>query len=262
MSKKIGSIYATVAALLATTAWASNPSEMLLSGPIESVDGMRNTVTVLGHSVSLSHVDHLQVGQLVRVFGNLGGSAALGAAQLQNLGVFASGSEALYLKGRVTSVSPGLGRVTVGNAIVDYSALLAGGHFSVPGVGAIVEIVGTQPAGRGLVLASSLNTSHAVGVTGSGLTLGVTGSGLAEGVTGSGLTLGVTGSGRAVGVTGSGLTLGVTGSGLAEGVTGSGLTLGVTGSGRAVGVTGSGLTLGVTGSGHAEGVTGSGIDTL
>jgi hypothetical protein len=249
MNKKFRPVFASVAAIVASASWAANPGQLLISGPIESIDSSHNTVTVLGHSVTLAHVDSVQVGQLVRVYGSIGGGAALGTAQLQNLGTYANGYESLYLKGTVSAVTPSIARLRVGGAEVDYTALLANGRFAVPGVGTVVEIAGVLPSGHGLLLASSLRPVAGLGVTGSGAPAGVTGSGSAVGVTGSGAPAGVTGSGSAVGVTGSGAPAGVTGSGSAVGVTGSGAPAGVTGSGSAVGVTGSGAPAGITGSG-------------
>jgi hypothetical protein len=258
-------IAAGPAALMA----GSGRTELILSGPVESVDAASRSVTVLNHRISVSDISGIAVGTLVNVYGGLQKNSWISGAVIENLSRYASGSDQIFLKGAVSAVDPSTGRISVGGALVDYTALLAASRFQVPRIGATVEVSGTQPGNRGVVLAASLlEVNRTAGVVGSGATSsGVVGSGAtSSGVVGSGGTSsGVVGSGAASsGVVGSGaISSGVVGSGAtSSGVVGSGATSsGVVGSGAtSSGVVGSGATSsGVVGSGAtSSGVVGSG----
>src|SRR5882672_4071547 len=246
--------------------------ELVLSGPIESVDAASRSVTVLNHRISVVDVSGYGVGTLVNVYGGLQKNSAISNALVENLSRYASGSDQVFLKGAISAMDSSTGRISVGGALVDYTALLASSGFRVPRLGATVEVSGTQPGNRGVVLATRLlEVIHSAGVVGSGATSsGVVGSGaVSSGVVGSGATSsGVVGSGRTgSGVVGSGASSsGVVGSGAtSSGVVGSGaVSSGVVGSGRTgSGVVGSGASsTGVVGRGAtSSGVVGSGAVT-
>ncbi len=244
--------------------------ELILSGPVESVDAASRSVTVLNHRISVVDVSGFGVGTLVNVYGGLQKNSAVSNAVVENLSRYASGSDQVFLKGAISAMDSSTGRISVGGAVVDYTALLATSGFRVPRLGATVEVSGTQPGIRGAVLATRLlEVIHSAGVVGSGATSsGVVGSGVASsGVVGSGaVSSGVVGSGVvSSGVVGSGVvSSGVVGSGAtSSGVVGSGRgSTGVVGSGAvSSGVVGSGATSsGVVGSGRGStGVVGSGV---
>jgi len=271
--------FALAAALGCGAAAASGSIDLLMSGPVEAVDHTANVVTVLGHKISLLNTSQIALGQRVNVFGLISSNGTSKPTLVQSTGTYVGGGDNVVLVGRITAIDSLLGRVSVDGAIVDYTSLLSSTTAYQPALGANVRILGTQPAAKGLVLASSVTT--VLGVTGGGLVTESVGSSRAAslgathvsaskaGVTGGGLaSSGVTGGGLASsGVTGGGFaSSGVTGGGLAtSGVTGGGLaTSGVTGGGFATsGVTGGGLTTsGVTGGGLAAyGVTGGGLAT-
>src|SRR5258706_9364650 len=225
--------------------------ELILSGPVESVDAASRSVTVLNHRISVVDVSGFGVGTLVNVYGGLQKNSAVSHAVVEDLFRYASGSDQVFLKGAISAMDSSTGRISVGGAVVDYTALLATSGFRVPRLGATVEVSGTQPGIRGAVLATRLlEVIHSAGVVGSGATSsGVVGSGVASsGVVGSGaVSSGVVGSGAvSSGVVGSG--------GVSSGVVGSGATSsGVVGRGRGShGVVGSGgASSGVGGSGGA-----------
>jgi hypothetical protein len=156
---------------------------------------------------------------------------------------YAAGSTYVYLKGAVTSRNSGIGEFAIaGSRIVS----LAGG---VPALGAVVEIVGTQPTLGGVIVAAAVGT----GTDGNpdesfdAALNGIVGSGVAaSGIVGSGvLTFGIIGSGaERSGIIGSGVSSnGIVGSGAqASGIIGSGVVKqGIIGSGVALnGIVGSG----------------------
>jgi hypothetical protein len=213
---------------------AAGRYELLLSGPVESVDRKANTINVVGHQIAVRDSAAFLPGYKINVFGGINAQGA-NAAIVQRTNAYAASGDRVMVTGKVTAIDSTRGRVLIDGANVDYTTLLARSDFSLPAVGDAVRVVGMQPAGKGTILASEM---AAVGVTGSSLlqAQGVTGSSQAVGVTGSSLlrALGVTGSSQAVGVTGSSLLQ-------AQGVTGSSQAVGVTGSSliRAQGVTGS-----------------------
>ncbi len=239
-------------------------SELLLSGSVESVDSKASTITVVGHQIKVRDASVYLLGSKINAFGSLNARGDAKVAIVQRTNSYAASGDAVVVVGKVTNVDSSRGRVSVGGASIDYTALLSRSSFALPSVGDSIRVVGTQPAGKGTILARAMTAAS--GVTGSSLrSQGVTGSSQALGVTGSSLlhALGVTGSSQAVGVTGSSLlrAQGVTGSSQAVGVTGSSRAVGVTGSSllRAQGVTGSSQAVGVTGSSRAVGVTGSSL---
>jgi hypothetical protein len=200
---------------------ALEKADLVLTGPVESVDATDGSVSVFGHRIAVRDAASYVPGTLVSVYGKLRPSGGIAPIATRVLALSSSGADPLLIKGVVTRVSTSTGHLDVGSTDVDYTPLLADSEFSIPAVGDVVEIDGTQPSSRGVFIATRVSpidstAASVASVTGSGKALGVTGSGKAEGVTGSGKAEGVTGSGKALGVTGSGKAEGVTGSGKAE----------------------------------------------
>ena len=215
--KKISTIDAQVATLLifslGTSVYAQ--SELLLSGPAESVNRATNTIKVVGHQIAVRDTSTMLPGHRVNVFGTLRIDGTIGARIVQDTNVFANGSDQVLISGKVVASDNLRGRVAVDGANVDYTSLLANGAFRVPAVGEVIRVRGTQPAAGGVVLATEIVYSaelakvltsggQAVGVTSGGQALGVTSGGQAVGVTSGGQALGVTSGGKAVGVTSGG----------------------------------------------------------
>ena len=71
--------------------------------------------------------------------------------------------------GAVTTVDRNRGRLSLGGATVDYTALLGNTRFSAPKVGDVVRIVGTQPSGRDLILAGRIDRTQDVNAGGQAL---------------------------------------------------------------------------------------------
>jgi hypothetical protein len=68
---------------------------------------------------------------------------------------YVAGETRILLRGKVTSVDYATGHMTVGRQSVDFSALLANAVVNVA-VGQTVSVVGTQPAAKSIVLATSV----------------------------------------------------------------------------------------------------------
>ena len=194
--------FSVSAALSASTAYsATGQQELLLSGPVESVDRSTKTVIVLGHHLTILDSSRILPGHKVNVFGKVGADGLTKAEFVQDTNIYAGSGDTVVVTGRVNAVDRSTGRVTIDGASVDYTALLSGSSFTAPSVGAAVRVIGTQPAGKGVILASEVIA--AVGVSGSSFApkaLGVSGSSQAVGVSGSSFTpkaLGVSGSSSA-----------------------------------------------------------------
>ncbi len=200
----------------------------MLSGPVEQLDQGTGTVTVLGQKFKAT-TDQLTVGEVVDVYGQIAGDGAITDSLVQGTQKFGTNGDAVFLKGAVTGSDPLLGRIEIDGVTIDYTAELGNADFSMPSVGDVVAVAGTQPATKGVLVASTTGpAAYAAGAPESGLAApaGLTSSGSkVSGMPGSGSTAGMTGSGA--------LTAGMTGSGGTAGMTGSGAkTAGMTGSGR------------------------------
>jgi hypothetical protein len=218
-TKKFALATSIALALAATLAVSANARyELLLSGPVESVDRMGNAITVLGHRLTVRDVSAMALGHKVNVFGLIALGGSVSAKLVQNTSAYAASGDQVLIVGRVNAVDQSRGRLIIDGATVDYTALLARPGSAVPAVGDTVRVLGTQPLGRGVVLALEMAAHN--GVSGSSGALGVSGSSSALGVSGSSSALGVSGSSSALGVSGSSSALGVSGSSSALGVSG------------------------------------------
>ncbi len=261
---------------VALAAPTANESSLLLIGPVNALIPNEQAAIVLGQRISLNNSQQLTVGETAAVFGKLSANGVITASEIRHQGPYVAGSTTVFLTGIVQKNQASIGHAQVGGLSVDLTPAMASGPVTAD-LGSIVQIVGTQPAADGVVLANGISGSGsatASGISGSGLiTNGISGSDhvVTSGISGSGLTFnGISGSGHATtsGISGSGLTFnGISGSGHAttNGISGSGLTFkGISGSGQATtnGISGSGLTFnGISGSGHAtaDGISGSGL---
>ena len=138
--------------------------QLLLSGPVESVDHKTNTINVVGHRIAVRDSSAYLPGYKINVFGGINTRGATSAAIVQRTNAYAASSDQVMVTGKVTTIDRTRGRVLVDGANVDYTTLLARSDFAIPAVGDAVRIVGIQPMGRGTILASEI---AALGVTGS-----------------------------------------------------------------------------------------------
>jgi len=82
----------------------SGKVELILSGPVETVDAPSRSVTVLNHRISVSDTSGIAVGTLVNVYGGLQRNSGISNAAIENLSKYASGSDQIFLKGTVNAV--------------------------------------------------------------------------------------------------------------------------------------------------------------
>src|SRR3569833_2335555 len=173
---------------------------LLLIGPVEAINSIHTRAVVLGQKISIQPAQGVAVGNTVAVYGTESADGTITATKVVSEGLYVPGASSVYLVGVVQKVQASVGHVVVNGLTVDLTPAMAQGA-TVPTVGSEFQILGTQPVGRGTVMAN--------GISGSGLVAnGISGSGLAvNGISGSGLSVsGISGSGLAVnGISGSGL---------------------------------------------------------
>jgi hypothetical protein len=261
----------------AQEALANSDLELIFSGPVESSNPSRGELNVLGHEIVSQERAGLGVGSIVNVYGKLLSNGSVAGAVVEKVSDYATGSDPIYLKGHVTAVNPQIGRVWIGSTQIDYTNQLADSSFRIPALGETIEVLGTQPTAKGIVLAASIrssahqsvenkvgaelgviNTGSAMGVINTGNRLGVINTGSAMGVINTGNRLGVINTGSAMGVINTGNRLGVINTGSAMGVINTGNRLGVINTGSAMGVINTGNRLGVINTGSAMGVINTG----
>jgi hypothetical protein len=263
--------------LLNAGAWGAQNPDLTVVGPVEAANCVTKTVRVLGITYQVAS------SQAFAELCSLGSAAgykyisisgiAVGTAQANALHwsliesePYVPGVSNVYVLGRVSSLNSKTGEFRIAGSPTNFFT------GALPSANEFVEVLGTQPSPKGVVLASSVSSRvSADGIIGSGITTnGIIGSGnVTSGIIGSGKsTEGIIGSGKATaGIIGSGIaTSGIIGSGQAtDGIIGSGKsTDGIIGSGKATsGIIGSGLaTNGIIGSGKTtSGIIGSGVNT-
>ncbi len=272
MNRSSAIYLAVLAAIGASTSFAATSSapELLVVGPVESIDLTNRTATVLGQRVAVENVDVLTVGNTVALYGSVRPNGTVELSGIRDQGIYTPGATAVFISGTVQRSEPAIGHVVLNGVNVDLTAAMSSGRI-VPAVGAKMSIRGTQPVHGGVVLVDGIVGSGAAanGIVGSGAAAnGIVGSGAAaNGIVGSGLRPnGIVGSGSAAnGIVGSGAAAnGIVGSGAAaNGIVGSGLhPNGIVGSGSAAnGIVGTASAAnGIVGSGSAaNGIVGSGL---
>ena len=239
---------------------AAGEYELLLSGPAEAVDHTTNTVTVLGHRILVRDASRFLPGQKLNVLGVISRSGSSAAKVVVGTNTYSAGGDAITVAGKVTAIDAARGRINIEGALVDYTALLARRGFSVPALGAAIRAKGTQPAGRGVVLANEFVSI--AGVSGNSQAVGVSGNSHAAGVSGNSQAVGVSGNSQAAGVSGNSQAVGVSGNSFlarARGVSGNSQAAGVSGNSQAAGVSGNSQAAGVSGNSQAVGVSGNSV---
>ena len=208
------SVRVAVAILLGTAAASTglagvgaSDGELLVIGPVESVNAADSTATILGQRVHTPAIDAIAVGNTVAVFGTARADGTIEASAIQSRGIYVPGATSIFVSGTVQRAEPALGRVVVSGVTVDLTSAMSYGMFS-PAVGSKLAISGTQPVSRGLVLVSGTPAS-VQGIAGTGTAVnGIAGTGTSvNGIAGTGTAVnGIAGTGAAVnGIAGTGL---------------------------------------------------------
>src|SRR5436853_68851 len=160
------SVRVVVAILLGTAAASTGLAgvggtggELLVIGPVESVNAADSTATILGQLVHTAAIDAIAVGNTVAVFGTARADGTIEASAIQSRGTYVPGATSIFVSGTVQRAEPALGRVVVSGVTVDLTSAMSYGVFS-PAVGSKLAISGTQPVSRGLVLVSGSGAGH------------------------------------------------------------------------------------------------------
>src|ERR1700687_3806844 len=259
---------------------SGNSAELLVIGPVESLNAADRTATILGQRVHTAMVDALAVGNAVAVFGTARADGTIEASAVQLRGSYVPGATSIFVSGTVQRAEPALGRVVVNGVTVDLTSAVSHGMMS-PAVGSKLAISGTQPVGRGLVLVNGIaGTGIAVngiartgakvtGIAGAGIAVnGIAGTGSkVNGIAGTGIAVnGIAGTGpRVNGIASNSIAVnGIAGTGIAvNGIAGTGIAVnGIAGTGSKVnGIAGTGIAVnGIAGTGSkVNGIAGTGI---
>ncbi len=255
----VGSVQAGISGGGAALEVREEPT-LLVIGPIESIDVKHGVAVVLGQTVLARGVETLSVGLTASVVGTMGADGAISATLIKTQGLYVAGATNVLLSGKVQKADSSIGVATVGGLRVDLTGLMSS-NFTLPGIGARVQVSGTQPNQHGVVLAQGISGGgfSSAGISGGGITSkGISGGGFsAAGISGGGITSkGISGGGfSTAGISGGGFT--------SKGISGGGFsTAGISGGGfTSKGISGGGITSkGISGGGFSTaGISGGGF---
>jgi hypothetical protein len=184
-------VFAAIAATASTAEEARGGPELLVIGPVESVDVSTHSATVLGQRVTLTNVASLDVHNALAVFGFWRADGTIQATVVRDEGPYVAGATTVFLSGAVQRAEPSIGHAVVSGIRVDLTPAMASGAVA-PAVGSKLAVRGIQAISRGVVTIDGIVGSGATanGIVGSGATAnGIVGSGYrANGIVGSGAT--------------------------------------------------------------------------
>ena len=193
------------------SAHASGGRELILSAPVQQLDRGSDTVTVLGQTFH-AQTAQLSIGEVVKVYGILSKSGSVKDAIVQGTDTFGTNGDQVFLKGIVSSTDPALGHAQVDGMTVDYTNELGNTDFTAPNVGDVISLTGSQPAVKGVLVATATGSDAYAAAT------QLTGGGFAAAqITGGGIhSAQITGGGiNSAQITGGGLnTAQITGGGI------------------------------------------------
>jgi hypothetical protein len=129
-------------------------------GPVESIDvgnGASSTITVLGQTYRTTPdvAASFAVGDYVVAGGSGGDLSLIYGTQAD----YVAGSSQVTVRGAITSVDVTRALLGIGDVTIDYSSHLTSNASYTPVVGDVVEVKGTQPLSRGIVLALPIDTA-------------------------------------------------------------------------------------------------------
>src|SRR5580692_2529919 len=130
--------------------------QLLVIGPIESIDVDAKTVVVLGQQLAAPNLDGLAVGDSAAIFGKLRNDGAILVSAIQDRGPYVAGANGVLISGVVQKTDSLNGRAVVNGVAIDLTPIMAQGVFS-PVAGSKLQIAGTQPLSRGVVVANGIS---------------------------------------------------------------------------------------------------------
>ena len=195
MNRKLGKTGAVVFAAIATVCCASTASagtevtaaqfknsygtELQVLGDIEGIDLTRGVLLVAGQHVSIGKetafsynglpVDDqalalrmIQPGDLLAVFGPLD-APARAISRLKE--AYVPGATPVFVKAKVASVQPSVGRAKIDELGVDLTPAMSDPQFAQIEAGEVIEAVGIRPNAGGILVANSVSPSSIVGTS-------------------------------------------------------------------------------------------------
>jgi hypothetical protein len=159
---------------------ASAAVQLLIVGPVEAIKERDGTATILGQKLPLRSLGPVEVGESVSVFGVLRADGSIMVSRVVLNGEYVPGSSPILLTAVVQKVSPAIGRAVVGGLNVDLNSLAS--LDQTISVGSVVQLAGTQPNPKGLILAQGVGSSAVQGISG-GAVQGISG-GAVQGISG------------------------------------------------------------------------------
>ena len=82
--------------------------ELLVVGPVEAVDTVNRTATILGQRIQTT--ERIAVGDAVAVYGVTRPDGSISATSIQLRGLYVAGATPIFLSGTVQKAEPSLGR--------------------------------------------------------------------------------------------------------------------------------------------------------
>jgi hypothetical protein len=136
-----------------TSALADAAKDIVAVGPVEFVEN--GSVTVLGRIFKMQETSGLVAGEKIAVHGALQADGSASNTWAESMGIYAAGSDEIFQTGVVSKVDLDSGHISVGSSDVDYTATLGASNATIPQVGELVAVEGTQPNAGGVIIGSS-----------------------------------------------------------------------------------------------------------
>ena len=154
-------------------------SNLQVLGDVESIDLAHGVLVVAGQHVSIGQetaisyngvpmsdqtlaLQMIQPGDLVAATGSLD-APVQSVSRLKE--AYVAGATTVFVRAKVASSQPSLGRATVDQLSVDLTPAMADAQFSNVESGQVIEAVGTRPVAGGALLANTVSPSSIVGTS-------------------------------------------------------------------------------------------------
>jgi hypothetical protein len=134
-------------------------------GPVYTADATNGAVVVAGQTFAVDSWNGVAPGSYVLV----GVVEGFRAEMFYITEQYVPGVSVIHIKGVITELDSSRGIASVGQAMVDYTALLAANPNLTLSIGAKVSFFGTQPTPGGVLIATPLNDQAVVVVSSNGL---------------------------------------------------------------------------------------------
>jgi hypothetical protein len=154
-------------------------SDLQVLGDVESIDLAHGVLVVAGQHVSIGQetaisyngvpmsdqtlaLQMIQPGDLVAATGPLD-APVQSVSRLKE--AYVAGATTVFVRAKVASSVPSLGRATIDQLSVDLTPAMADAQFASVESGQVIEAVGTRPVASGVLLANTVSPSSIVGTS-------------------------------------------------------------------------------------------------